>query len=1234
MIHVVIVDNPFDRRQRREFYVPFEKGKTVKDYHKETGEKVYAVNGLPCTADTAPVDGQEIIIMPYVSGGSFKKIFGWVAAIGITVLSAGVGAGIIGASTMSVWARLGITMALSYIGNGIMSKLSPKPKVDKSNTEQSNTYGWGEPQSITSQGYPLPLLYGRMKTAGIMLQRHVISNGSKQYLNILYCLAEGQIDSIENIQLNDNPIENYSDMQLEKRYGTNTQSVISNFNDSYADTPLAYELKPERGWYTVKLSGNTAQAVELTIAFPSGLYYSNDKGGTDTTSVRIAAQIRKVGTDTWCDLPIPNENQDNGSEKSLRKQWRRMSKNGETISWSDWYREKTTVRDEGIIRYNQNNAFYRTYGFYDLPPAQYEVRMRCISKDGTSIRYANKVQWSAVTQVIYDDFTHPGKALLGVRALATDQLSGNDPQMTCEIVRSKVQVWNPLTESYEEQPANNPAWAAYDLVHRCTKVDTVSGGTSYVVEGVSKDNMDYYSFKAWADSCSKAKIEFNYLYDSAMTLWDALEYPCRVGHGAVMVAGTKFTCVYDYASEPVQLFTVANVKKDSLSTEYQSTDSRANAIEVSFINKDKNYERDVLTVYSDTYDDDDTTRQPTQIELMGCTSAQQAYKYGKYYLRSNKYEIRTVSFEAYVDAIACSIGDVILVQTDAVSWGIGGRIKAIEANALTLDQEPDSTYTTLLIRDSSTDKIYTTSVSAIDGDKVTVDSTSGASVGAVYALGTTGNKARKFKVLTIEKGLQEQTRTITGVEYYDELYNSDGDVLPEIEKYDSKVPAPRNLVLTTESYVESDGTLTNLIHCAWVNPRQYTKIIMEVSPDGGNTWSYETEFSLGESSYSFQGLSLCTYGVRIYSINDVGKESEKVTNYILTDGKDNPPPDIVSISTEQLSSGIRRFWWDFTYPYPNDIAGFRLKYTQGKELNWGTGIPVQEGLVTQQPYETQVIRQGSHAIMIKAVDNGGNESENFAYTLLDVGDLIQENVLWHENFKTNDWENLTHTGTILSDGYIHPVNTTNMWSNGNGYKWKSAAECQWKPLFKQINAIASFTAPAAGQFWLDIDVDGPAVISYRKALNAALRDDTNENNAIWSDDEMEDSMWNNEASMWIPYSDKINVKAGDMIEINIDSANSQNNETAIKSMDAYVDVPDLFKHFEDIVIPASGLMLPIGIADYHTTAVRLDSVTDSMATMVKFISRTPCVIQLLDSTGKAVSGTADITWQGYRKELL
>ncbi len=49
-----------------------------------------------------------------------------------------------------------------------------------------------------------------------------------------------------------------------------------------------------------------------------------------------------------------------------------------------------------------------------------------------------------------------------------------------------------------------------------------------------------------------------------MRLWDALKYPEAVGRGKVIPVGTRFTCVSDYQSTPVQLFTVANIKTRQL----------------------------------------------------------------------------------------------------------------------------------------------------------------------------------------------------------------------------------------------------------------------------------------------------------------------------------------------------------------------------------------------------------------------------------------------------------------------------------------------------------------------------------------------------------------------------------------------------------------------------------------------------------------------------------------------
>ena len=864
MIHVIIVKNPFERRIKEEYTEKFT-SKQAKDFKSFDGLKVYAVNGVPCNENYIPKDGEELLIMPKIE----KKAFGWILTIGLTVLSAGIAGGAawaFGANTWSLWARIGASMAVTFLGNALSSKLSPAPKIDLSNAEQSNTYGWNGMQSLTGQGQALPIVYGTVKTAGMVLQRHIVSDGKKQYLNVLYCLAQGRLDKIDNICLNSNPISNYKGMTVETRDGSYDQTVINNFNDSYADTSLSYELKPGGGWSTVKLNGNTAQGLELTIGFPGGMYYSNDSGGNDSTSVTLEAQYKKVSDTNWKTFPLT---------------------------------------DNGKISANTNDAFYRVYRLYDLPAAQYEVRMRCTKKDGTTIRYVNKTMWEGVTQVIYDDFQYPGKALLGLKALATDQLSGSDPNMTCYVTRSTIYAWNPTTAKYEAKPADNPAWAAYDILHQCEKING-----EYEASGVEKECMDYYAFEAWANQCDKANIKFNYLYDSAMQLWDALNYPARVGHGCIVVMGTKFSCVYDYASAPSQLFTVANIKKDSFKEEYQSAKERANAVEISYMNKDKDYERDVMTVFGEDYDADDTYSQPTQIELMGCTSAEQAYRYGQYRLRQNKYEIRTVSFDAYVDAIACTVGDVILVQEDLPEWGTGGRVVSVNGNVITLDKEIDTSYTKILIREQETDHIQTLNISKIDGANVTVDSTEGITKDAVYAAGKTGKEAKEFRVVAIERNVNEDTRTITALEYYPEIYSVDTDEVPATITYKNTIEPPSDLRLTAHAYAMALGNARFIIKATWKNPIEPNPIVVETAL-AGSTWVRRAKLERGEEEFSFEAGMNEEYTVRIYAENEIGKRSVMLANTISTKDGYSPATPVTKLYAysryRQTKDGVTKY---------------------------------------------------------------------------------------------------------------------------------------------------------------------------------------------------------------------------------------------------------------------------------------------------------------------------------------
>lgn len=862
MVNVIIVNNPFKPEQRDTKYLPFKQGKSISYYFSAPGEWVYSVNGHEAASDTVVNDEDYIVVMPRVEG----KFFGVLLSIGMAVFTGGIASGAIFGIQSLIW-RSVIAMAVGMIGNAIVSKLTA-PKVDRSNSEQSNTYGWGGTETVTGQGYPLAVTYGRMKSAGLLLSRHVISDGEKQYLNLLYCAGEGELSKIEDIRINANPISNYKDVQVDIRKGTNDQTVIPNFNDNFADQSLNYELT--ESWNTQQVQGDACDAIELTVGFPNGLYYSNDSGGADRTSVTLKAEIRKVGDESWQALPLANQKGMAGHIKR-RDAWNFIKTDNSAANTSEY---------TGRIEEATNNAFYRVFRFDNLEKARYEIRMRCSAKDGKSLRHVNKVYWVQLTQIIYDDFVHPGKALIGIKALATSQLSGTDPKVTWIQERSEVYVFNPYINKYEAQPADNPAWAAYDLIHICRKI-----GGEYIIFGQPHMRLDYNAFKAWADKCKTNGFTFNYIYDTAMRLWDALKYPEAVGRGKVIPVGTRFTCVSDYQSTPVQLFTVANIKHGSFTEEFQGVEARANSVEISFLNKDKDYERDVIPVYGDTYDELDTLTNPAQVELMGCTSLEQAYKHGKHFLRCNKYEIRTVTIEAFTDAIACTVGDIILIQHDIPEWGEGGRVVAVSGQTITLDKEvsvqPGKNYQ-LLIRSNATDIVSTFNVVNVSGLNVIVKEAIPVQPDAVYAFGEVSKSAKPFRVLAITKTLSEMTRKIQCMEYYPELYVSDDGTVPSIDYTNHGASDIQAVGLVSDVY-GANGIMYSRIGVTWQLPRdgKVSNVVVNYRNVKSDTWTYIGNYPASTNATTISDVLLgATYEVRVQAINELGQLTTGVTKSI------------------------------------------------------------------------------------------------------------------------------------------------------------------------------------------------------------------------------------------------------------------------------------------------------------------------------------------------------------------
>ena len=154
--------------------------------------------------------------------------------------------------------------------------------------------------------------------------------------------------------------------------------------------------------------------------------------------------------------------------------------------------------------------------------------------------------------------------------------------------------------------ANNPAWASYDAIHQARKLINVNTGEyEFEVRGAPVELMRYDDFKNWADWCNDKDLKVNIEINQSGELLDVVNKDiASVGRGAVIQFGTKFGCIFSHKSQPVQMFGMGNIISGTFKEEFLKQSDRANAVEVTFNNEDLDYQRDSLTVYSDTYDTD------------------------------------------------------------------------------------------------------------------------------------------------------------------------------------------------------------------------------------------------------------------------------------------------------------------------------------------------------------------------------------------------------------------------------------------------------------------------------------------------------------------------------------------------------------------------------------------------------------------------------------------------------
>ena len=830
-VTLVIIRNPFEPWNGRKVEkIPAgDSIETILKKYELPGVEMRAtVNAESAEPERITKEGDFIVVSPVIAKGGGKSILGIIAAIALSVVSLGVGSVVAGgafagsgAIAMGSWgfASFLAAAAVMFIGSTLISRFTGKQDMGNYDVKTDPTYSWDGVSTMEGQNNAIALTYGTVLSGGQSIGKYVEVRDNKEYLNWLVAAGEGPLE-ISDVQINDNPVSYYEGMTLETMPGTNDQDPISNFNDTYFTKTLNYQLM-DNAERIDTAQGNATEGLIVKVEFSNGLYYAKDDGNLGEAWVDITGYYRLGENGTWVQF-IGGTAQD------------------------------------GHITGSQSSALRKEYRVDNLSAGEYQVKMAVAgrSHDVNSSRASTRTFWTGLTSVVYDDFCYPNIALLGIKALATDQISGS-PTLKFKKRCPYVYVWDANGKQYLQKSSNNPAWAAYDVLHQCRRLKNIhTGKYVYDVRGVPAKRILFDQFQSWAAFCDAKQLYVNIEIVRAGEMLDVInENIANVGRGQVLRFGTRYGCTWDCARQPVQMFGMGNIVEGTFKEEFLQTSDRANCVELTYMDAANDYSRETITIYSDSYDTDAEER-TAQAEFNGITSYEQAYREGMYQLYCNQRLLRTVSFEAGVDAIACTIGDLVLIAHDVPKWARSGRIHKVEGQELVLPVELDDMVGPYRIMYRTVnDNLYTSPVTVLENKdgwcRLRVGNTFNQEDPPhphdVFDVAFTQKGSKPFTVKSITRA-QDFTRKIECLEYDASVYEENYDI-PVIQ-YSTKEQMVKNvtsLSAVAYRYILQDGSFRYQTDISWVRESSgsYAVYVMEsnkyvLAAEGvrGNSYSH------------------------------------------------------------------------------------------------------------------------------------------------------------------------------------------------------------------------------------------------------------------------------------------------------------------------------------------------------------------------------------------------------------
>ena len=936
------------------------------------------------------------------------------------------------ASNAALISKLGVTgakivgavaaTAVTLLGTFILNSLLP-PEFDDIGPGR-RVFSITDARNSMKPYAAWPVLFGKFRyTPPLAAPPLMIENENNMDLKVLLFWGYPKM-TISDVKIGETEITEFGDVTINHYLTdlTNPPNLQLYTKDVYRDR-ITQELTKSAGPITRTTQNNTTE-IEIVIQFPRGLIKFGKKTGDPIArQVDIKVETAPTGTGTWTDQG--------------------------TFSF----------------RYRIREPFMKIIRISGLAADQYDVRITRLTDDDNSSRVSTKTRIMEIRSYSQQPPVLVPCAVTEIYLKASEKLSGSVDRINA-VVQRIAPDWDRTTQTWIERPTRNPASMARWLLQ----------GPA-INKPVPDSRLDLQAFQDWHEWCEDNGLTCDFIQETYANTAEVLRRVASTGRAAIDLSRGKIRPVMERKrTVPVQMFTDAN------SVNFKSTKSMVelpHALRVQFTDETLGWKENEIVVYADGFDQNNATRFE-QMRLVGVTSPENAYRFGRFRLGEIYLRRETYSLDTDWEGLVAQFGDLVHISHTRIATGLrAGRIEHITKDA-------SGNITRILMDEKfilDPNKEWGARIRLDDGSNVRIDikqkltedgwiepeqpfANTNVKEGQLIVIGERKKETIQAIVKSIKPGVDKTSLEL--VPYDEKLYNADTEELPEFSPnitYPTGLDVPV-IMSAVVNYIMQDpqpgGTITARASVTLFasETRPFDAAGIEIrwrKNEDGIPWSSKTVPQDTINVFIDNLAPYSEYAIQARYLSNNGDPGPwSAPTVISTDLSDTPPPNVVSI---WIDGGF--LVWNTEFEDPT-VIGYRLKFAQNSGTSWNDAIDLVTGRVTTNKFPTTNLPSNTVEILIKAENVAGILSPTPARMVFSPPNQL------------GGYINL-YTLSMSQAGWPGSVEGTNVTPDG---KLKSQDVSVWlpnpnEPAFLDPNAPAFDTQPQEFTFSYQTTINDP-----------------------------------------------------------------------------------------------------------------------------------------------------------------